>query len=125
MSVPADDQPGQRRPRRHRRVCLVESPELVAHCDRLPSVVGRVSPLLDLTPDVTDCTGCQQASRVSSLIASCGVVDRLTVIAPGNATHEQLAAFHSRDYVDFIRDISASEDPELLEEEAAKFGLGT
>ena len=57
-------------------------------------------------------------AMVHSLIESCGFLGRMRLVAPKLASHDQLAAFHCRHFLDTLR----SEDPN--HEDAEEFGFG-
>ena len=61
---------------------------------------------------------------VSSLITSSGLTSGLTLISPRPATEDELTSFHSRNYVEFVQQLSQSKDQEKLEEEGEQYGLG-
>ena len=65
-----------------------------------------------------------QSQMVSSLITSSGLTSSLTLTPPRPATEDELTSFHSRDYVEFVQQLSQSKDQEKLEEEGEQYGLG-
>lgn len=80
-----------------RRSCsLIYSKELVRQLSLIPSIGPR-------------------QYYVHSLIHSYGLHSKLKIIRPVKASHEDLLAFHSRDYVDLLRDPHDS-DPEAVNE---------
>ena len=80
-----------------RRSCsLIYSKELVRQLSLIPSIGPR-------------------QYYVHSLIHSYGLHSKLKIIRPVKASHEDLLAFHSRDYVDLLRDPHDS-NPEAVNE---------
>lgn len=61
---------------------------------------------------------------VHSLIEAYGLLPKMTLVSAAPAKLEDLLLFHSEDYVDFLRQVSETDDIEKLESSAEEYGLG-
>ncbi|CAH1800130.1 unnamed protein product [Owenia fusiformis] len=89
---------------KNKSVTCIYSNEYMRLCDTLPNVIGR-------------------ASMVHSLMAAYGLIENLKMEAPKMATTEQLATFHSPDYITMVQQLSLRDDDEKYTEEAEQYGL--
>ncbi|KAK2172727.1 hypothetical protein NP493_931g00010 [Ridgeia piscesae] len=87
-----------------RRVVYVYSDDLIAVCDQLPKVQCR-------------------ARMVHSLISAYDLSRCMRCVSPRPAREDEVTLFHSSDYVDCLKRLSAIEDDEKYDEEAEEFGL--
>ncbi|THU92818.1 Arginase/deacetylase [Dendrothele bispora CBS 962.96] len=77
-------------------VAYVVSQDLVKHCSRLPSNVGRSI----LVHSLVDSLGL--FSNSSSSAPDSAARRRIQIINPKRASYKDLAAYHSRDYLEFV-----------------------
>ncbi|KAI0217672.1 Histone deacetylase 8 [Lamellibrachia satsuma] len=87
-----------------KRVVYVYSDELITVCDQLPKVQRR-------------------ATMVHSLISAYDLPSCMRFVSPRPAREDEVTLFHSSDYVDCLKRLSAIEDDEKYDDEAEEFGL--
>ncbi|XP_054753369.2 histone deacetylase 8-like [Lytechinus pictus] len=86
-------------------IYYVFSQRLLQLCDQVPKIPKR-------------------ASMVHTLIEAYDLLDHVTLITPEFATKDELLAFHSQEYIEFLERVNLEEDSEKDEELKQQFGLG-
>jgi acetoin utilization deacetylase AcuC-like enzyme len=64
-----------------------------------------------------------QASMTHSLIEAYELLSHMTLVKATPASTQDIALFHSEDYVSCLQKLSESDDKEKLQEEAEEYGL--
>ncbi|XP_074653922.1 histone deacetylase 8-like isoform X2 [Tubulanus polymorphus] len=64
-----------------------------------------------------------RASLVHTLLEAYKLLDKMDVIAPKAASDEELSCFHTKDYIDIVKKLSADGDLEKCAETADEYGL--
>ncbi|XP_072178285.1 histone deacetylase 8-like [Diadema setosum] len=86
-------------------IYYVFSERLLKLCDQVPKIPKR-------------------ASMVHSLVEAYSLLEHTTPVTPQLATKDELLAFHSQDYIEFLERVNLEEDSEKDEELKQQFGLG-